>query len=170
MFALSQDLGTIQSTANPIVWAVGYTRDPALLYTDLSGNAQNRGLYYQANFTNIGDLVGLYPVEPAWHSHLKLSMQIDNFLDDFPAAIARATQLDTQIVNDALAAVPSSNYVDIISISARQAYGATELTVGKGTDGKYNQSDVMMFMKNIGGTATKYIIHSRQIIIIFHLF
>jgi hypothetical protein len=36
-FAISRDLGTIQTTQAPVVWAVGYTTDPAVNYTDLSG-------------------------------------------------------------------------------------------------------------------------------------
>lgn len=60
VFGISQDLGTITSTQKPVVWAVGFTRDQAVQYTDLSGVAQNRSLYYKANFTTDGALVSVY--------------------------------------------------------------------------------------------------------------
>ncbi|TFY75004.1 hypothetical protein EWM64_g9009 [Hericium alpestre] len=43
------------------------------------------------------------------------------------------------------------NYTDDTSL----VYGMTELTVSKNPDGSSNTSDVMMFMKNIGGAAEK---------------
>lgn len=44
----------------------------------------------------------------------------------------------------------SSQLPNIISLVARQAIGATELTVSNGTDGNWNTTDVKMFMKNVG--------------------
>ena len=49
-FALSRNLGTIQATQDPIVWVVGYTTDPAINYTDLSGTTQQRSLYYKTKY------------------------------------------------------------------------------------------------------------------------
>ena len=36
--AISVDLGSIQSTAEPIVWVVGVVRDPVVQYTNAEGN------------------------------------------------------------------------------------------------------------------------------------
>lgn len=84
-----------------------------------------------------------------------LSAQIDEFLTDFPNAFTRAVQLDQKILDAANAVSPA--YADLVSIATRQAFSATELTISNGTDGQWNTTDVMMFMKNIGGDATKYV-------------
>jgi hypothetical protein len=57
--------------------------------------------------------------------------------------------LDEQLLT-AASAVGGSDYADLISLTARQAYMATELTVGRNTDGSVNTSDVMMFVKDLG--------------------
>ncbi|TFY77749.1 hypothetical protein EWM64_g6266 [Hericium alpestre] len=132
VFAIAADLGTISSTQRPVVWAIGLTRDPALSYVDLGGIQQNRSLYYQQNYTDDTSLVA-------------------EFLDDFPNARQRADQLDAKILSDARAM--SSDYVDLVSYVVRQVYGMIELTASKNPDGSSNTSDVMMFMKNIGGAA-----------------
>jgi hypothetical protein len=44
---------------------------------------------------------------------------------------------------------------DLVSLSIAQVYGSTQLTIGKDAFGHYNKSDVMMFMKNIGGAHPK---------------
>lgn len=77
-----------------------------------------------------------------------LCYQIEEFLANFDGARQRAEALDSRIVNDALAV--SDNYTDLVSLAARQAVAATELTVSKGSDGQWNKSDARMFMKNIG--------------------
>lgn len=43
--------------------------------------------------------------------------------------------------------VISSNYADIVALSIRQFAAGFELTVGHGVDGKFNQSDILGFMK-----------------------
>jgi hypothetical protein len=54
VFAISRDLGTIQSTDSispPVVWAVGYTTDPAVNYIDLSGaTPTHRSPYYKTKY------------------------------------------------------------------------------------------------------------------------
>jgi hypothetical protein len=53
VFAISRDFGTIQATPAPAVWTVGYTTDPAVNYTDLSGAAPTpRSLYYKSQYSN----------------------------------------------------------------------------------------------------------------------
>jgi hypothetical protein len=49
-FALSRDLGTIQATQNPVVWVFGYTAEPVITYTDLSGATQQRSSYYKTRY------------------------------------------------------------------------------------------------------------------------
>jgi hypothetical protein len=53
VFAISRNLGTIQFTQAPVVWTVGYTTDPAVNYTDLSGAPPtSRSLYYKTKYSN----------------------------------------------------------------------------------------------------------------------
>jgi hypothetical protein len=61
--------------------------------------------------------------------------------------------LDEKILNDA--ASVSNLLGDLVSLAVPQVYGSTQLTIGTNTNGKYNQSDVMMFMKNVGGKTPK---------------
>ena len=53
VFAISRDLGTVKVTQAPVVWTVGYTTDPAINYTDLSGAPPTpRSLYYKTQYLN----------------------------------------------------------------------------------------------------------------------
>jgi hypothetical protein len=53
VFAISRDLGTVTATQAPVVWTVGYTTDPAINYTDLSGAPPiSRSLYYKTQYSN----------------------------------------------------------------------------------------------------------------------
>ena len=52
-FAISRDLGTVKATQAPVVWAIGYTTDPAVNYTDLSGAPPiSRRLYYKTQYSD----------------------------------------------------------------------------------------------------------------------
>ena len=44
----------------------------------------------------------------------------------------------------------SNEYGQIVSLATRQTFGSIDITVGNGTDGNWNMSDVMIFMKNMG--------------------
>ena len=61
-FALSRDLGTIQTTQDPLVYVFGYTADTVITYTDLSGASQQRSSYYRTRYQDyFGDsLVGIH--------------------------------------------------------------------------------------------------------------
>ena len=79
--------------------------------------------------------------------------RIIDFLGDFTDASSRAQKLDQKILQGA---APISNLLgDLVSLAAAQVYGSTQLTVAVGASGTFNTSDVMMFMKNIGGSETK---------------
>ncbi|KAF8263272.1 hypothetical protein EI94DRAFT_1704113 [Lactarius quietus] len=134
VFAISRDLGTIQATQSPVVWAIGLTTNPAIQYQDPSTNAaQQRSLYYQTQYYADTSL-------------------IPDFLNDFANASSRAQQLDAKILRDA--ATVSSALGDLVSLATAQVYGSIQLTIGTDASGKLNKSDVMAFMKNIGGSNT----------------
>jgi len=60
-FAISRDLGIIQATQDPVVWAVGYTADSVINYTDPSeAPPQQRCLYYKTQYFDDGSLVGIH--------------------------------------------------------------------------------------------------------------
>ena len=75
--------------------------------------------------------------------------QIVDFLNDFNNASSRAQQLDHSILQNATQV--SNMLGDVVSLAIAQVYGSTQLTIGTDAYGNLNKSDVMMFMKNIGG-------------------
>jgi hypothetical protein len=61
VFAISRDLGLIQATEDPVVWAVGLTMDPVINYTALSGAApQQRSLFYKTQYSDDQSLVSVH--------------------------------------------------------------------------------------------------------------
>jgi hypothetical protein len=80
-------------------------------------------------------------------------VQIVGFLKDFSNASSRAQELDTKILQDATSV--SNNLGGLVSVAIAQVYGSMQLTVGVEANGSLNDSDIMMFMKNIGGVKAK---------------
>ena len=153
VFAISRDLGTIQATQAPVVWAVGYTTDPAVNYTGLSGaSPTNRSPYYKLQYSNDETLASIDGI--FWGDYMSnIVVQIVDFLNDFTNASSRAQELDQKILQDA--ASVSNMLGDLVSLSIAQVYGSTQLTIGTDASGNFNKSDVMMFVKNIGGIKAK---------------
>ena len=81
---------------------------------------------------------------------LMASAQVDSFITDFSNANDRAVALDEKIMS--AAANISSNYVDLVSLTARQVMGALDITVSSNSDGSIDASDVQVFMKDVGGS------------------
>ena len=78
-------------------------------------------------------------------------MQIDAFVQDFSAASDRAQSLDEKIISDV--GKISSNYVDLVSLAARQVMGSMDITVLESDSrGSVDGSDVKIFVKDIGGS------------------
>ncbi|KAH9013335.1 hypothetical protein EDB84DRAFT_1278273, partial [Lactarius hengduanensis] len=135
VFAMSRDLGTIQVTQDPIVWVIGYTTDPVINYTDLSGTPpQKRSFFYKTQYP--GDLAGDGTL-------------IYDFMNDFANASLRAQKLDQKILQEA--APISGLYGDLVSYATAQVYGNTLLTVATDSSGEFNKSDVMAFITFVGG-------------------
>jgi len=78
-----------------------------------------------------------------------IKVQIIDFLNDFSNASSRAQQLDNKILQSATSV--SDGLGDLVSLAIAQVYGSMQLTIGTDAHGNLNKSDVMMFMKNIGG-------------------
>ncbi|KAI0309755.1 hypothetical protein OF83DRAFT_1071555 [Amylostereum chailletii] len=130
----AHDLGIIESTSAPVVWAFGHTFDSdntsAIQYQDLSGNPpQRRSLYYVTEYSDDHTL-------------------IDDFLNDFPAALERAIKLDANLTNAAASTIPGTEYSDLVALATRQALGFTSLTIAKGSDVRFAFSLRMRFAQN----------------------
>ena len=63
VFAISRNLGLIQATEDPVVWAVGLTMDPAINYTALFKAPQQRSLFYKTKYSDDTSLVSVHIVE-----------------------------------------------------------------------------------------------------------
>ncbi|KIK65832.1 hypothetical protein GYMLUDRAFT_158658, partial [Collybiopsis luxurians FD-317 M1] len=130
VFAFSTDLGNITSTLSPVVWGIGLVRNPDIIYTTAAGN-QTRQPYFFTKYIN---------VETA----------LSDFMSNASSALQRAVALDNQIMSDANNI--SSNYADLVSLASRQTMAGMDITVGFGSDGQLNKSDVLIFMKDIGNS------------------
>ncbi|TCD69631.1 hypothetical protein EIP91_006856 [Steccherinum ochraceum] len=129
VFAFTVDLGKVTQTSQSLVWSVGAMRNPVVSLVTPNGTMQDRAPYFLTKYPD-------------------LQSAIDAFLLDFDDARNRSTSLDQKILNDASSV--SQTYAELVSLGARQAIGATDITVSRGTDGQWNSSDVMMFMKDVG--------------------
>jgi len=147
-FAIARDLGTIQTTQAPVVWAVGYTTDPAINYTVRSGSSSRsaRSPYYKLLYPDDESLV--IPCIFRRSDCFDIFVQIVDFLNEFRNTAIRAQQLDQRILQDA--ASVSDLLGDLVSLALPQVFGSIQLTIGTDLNGKYNKSDVMIFMKNVG--------------------
>lgn len=117
--ALSHDLGT--TTSSSVTFAVGIERDYAINYL-----GRPRALYYR----------GFAPAR---------TCGVCYFLDDYVPANSESLTFDSQLESRA-SALAGTNYSDVLALSARQAYGATDLTIPADT---LDTSNVMVFMKEI---------------------
>ncbi|KAG6821602.1 hypothetical protein H0H93_000111 [Arthromyces matolae] len=126
VFGLAHDLGSV-SGATTVVYTVGHVREPAIEYV-VSGGTQDRSLYFWSE----------YPCVPGL---------ISAFLSDYTAALSRAQTLDTKVNSDA--SKISTDYAGVVALSIRQAIGATEITISKNSDGTWNTSDIIVFLKEI---------------------
>ncbi|GJE94471.1 hypothetical protein PsYK624_106410 [Phanerochaete sordida] len=129
VFAISMDLGEVTTTTDPVVWAVGMVRDPAVQAVTATGAQETRSPYWRTTGTAVDMLT--------------------SFLQDYSNAVERAESLDLALATNASAVSPHA--ADLVSLAARQAFAGTELTVG-GSGTSFNTSDVKVFMKDLGAT------------------
>ena len=151
VFALAYELYNITATQAPAVWAIGYTTDPAINYTDLSGAPTYRSPYYKTRYSTDKEMVSTYI---AWGENVSNSKaQMVDFLKDFSNASSRAQQLEAKIFQDSQSVAQFLS--SLASLALAEVYGSMQLTVSTDGHGNLNKSDVMMFMKNIGGVKKK---------------
>ncbi|KAL4736467.1 DUF1793-domain-containing protein [Aspergillus similis] len=118
--AFSHDLGTV-SGEQSINFAVGYVREAAINYLGKPYTG-----YYRAHYFN---------------TYKALS----HFFDDYPAAVVESKIVDSEMA--AQAAVAGGNkYADIVSLSARQAWGGIDLTIPSDS---LDKTEVLAFIKEL---------------------
>lgn len=61
VFALAYELYNITATQTPVIWAIGYTTDLAISYTDLSGAPPTpRSPYYKTRYSTDKEMASTY--------------------------------------------------------------------------------------------------------------
>ncbi|EPQ55454.1 hypothetical protein GLOTRDRAFT_129728 [Gloeophyllum trabeum ATCC 11539] len=129
VLAFERDLGVVSGAgAGTVEFAVGHVRDPVVEYVAGAGT-QNRSVHFWRQYENDA---------------------ISDFLTDHPNALTAAQKFDSRLQADATKV--SSNYADMAALSVRQALATAELTISKGSDGAWNTSDTMMFLKEISSS------------------
>jgi hypothetical protein len=69
-------------------------------------------------------------------------------LGNFSEALTYAMAFDANITDMAESFMPGG-YSDLISLTIRQVLSNTELTIAKGSDGAFNTSDAILFMRDV---------------------
>ncbi|KAI9373567.1 hypothetical protein BJX61DRAFT_502210 [Aspergillus egyptiacus] len=118
--AFAHDLGTI-SGEHSVNFAVGYVRKEAINYLGKPYTG-----YYRSE----------YPDTYKALSH---------FFDDYPAALLESETVDVEMTARAIVA-GSRKYADIVTLSARQAWGGIDLTI---PDDSFDTNDVLAFIKEL---------------------
>ncbi|KAJ3987661.1 hypothetical protein F5890DRAFT_1551238 [Lentinula detonsa] len=129
VFAFSRSLGEVtKDDPQYAVFSVGHVRDPVIKYIQNNGvTFESRSYYF-------------------WSTYSTISGAMTAFLLDYSSALSRAESLDKKL--QTAAGSISSDYADIVALSMRQTFGATELTIS-GSPGAWNTDDVLMFIKEI---------------------
>lgn len=136
VLGLAVDYGMVEATTEPAVFALGVVRNPLVQYRLSSGTNQDRAPYYlTSNQYSSGSYVSLAKA----------------FLNDYSRAAEASGRFDTLLNNEGNEY--SSDYADLLALSARQLMGAFDITTSKMGDG-YDANDVMVFMKNMGGVGS----------------
>ncbi|KIY67059.1 hypothetical protein CYLTODRAFT_376814 [Cylindrobasidium torrendii FP15055 ss-10] len=123
-FAFSRDYGTLSDKTETAVWALGLARDPNVAF-----GTTKRHPFYLSQYKDAPDA-------------------LTQFLANFENAQSAAVAFDTSFTDSAKKV--SDEYAQLVSIGALQALGTMEWTVSQSSDGSWNISDSMAFMKDIG--------------------
>jgi len=144
VLGFAMNLGSIKQTSNPVVWALTVMQSSDIFYNSVEG-AQHRYPYFRSQSNVIPDTTSQFS-EPFEASNDEVLVQ--NALDDFDTILANSIAIDNAVRSDGMAVSPE--YADILALSLRQVMASMEITVSVGSDGQWNTSDVMSFMKNMG--------------------
>lgn len=155
VFAFAHDLGNVGTTkTTPVVYIIGYVRDPLVQISNVPNINSVRGPYYMTRYGSVPGMVRSLHV--SWMVTLTCSPQVIALLDDYPNTLARATSFDAKLTSDALAAASqNSDYANIVALSVRQLFANIELT--SGWDGTTHvPTDIMAFMRGAWFISVKF--------------
>lgn len=119
----------------PAVFAIGHVRDPYIQSLEKVEGSNHSSVmvekwgYWRYQFQGAKDAV-------------------EFFLNDYSKAILASREIDQRIYADAIK-MGGDGYAAIVSLSARQALGGTEVTIGKDSSGRFDLGDVAAFMKGL---------------------
>ncbi|KKK18479.1 glutaminase GtaA, partial [Aspergillus rambellii] len=106
VFGFAHDLGSVNS-ASSVLFSIGLAQTDAIQYT--------------------GNTSSLAPVPSLWTSYFHTALDaLDFFHHDYEESNRLCSNLDDQVARDSIAAA-GQNYLTITSLSARQAFAATQL-------------------------------------------
>ncbi|KAH9914014.1 uncharacterized protein B0H18DRAFT_887524 [Fomitopsis serialis] len=125
VFPISVDLGSVASLDSPVVWTVGYVRDPSISYT-LSGNTVSLRPYYTTQYPTTEDA-------------------LEFFVSDFNDSLTQAKLFDTQVREAASSISVDGKLYDMLSLATRQVFSSLEITAPYQSDGT-----TRIFMKDLG--------------------
>ena len=151
-FAFAHDLGVVgptSSTTTPVVYTIGYVRDPLVQLLNIPNVNSLRGTYYLTRYNSTSDVVRLLYAPCANGTYATSPPKVTALLDDYPNALARANDFDDSLTSAAFCVTPQdSNYTNILALSARQMFGNIEITAGL-DDTTYDPTDIMAFMSGM---------------------
>ena len=73
-------------------------------------------------------------------------------MDDFGRARQAAEAFDAELLGAGSAI--STEYADLLALTARQVLSSIDITITKGNDGNWNFTDTLVFMKNFGAAGS----------------
>lgn len=73
-------------------------------------------------------------------------------MGDFERAQQAAESFDNKLLG--AGSTISSGYADLLALTTRQVLGSLDITLALGSDGNWNFSDTMVFMKNMGASGS----------------
>lgn len=120
VLALSHDLGTVTNEQS-VNFAVGYARENAINYLEKAYTG-----YYRAQYPDTNQAVSY-------------------FLDDYKDALQESSVFDSEMARKAKA-IAGRKYADIVTLSARQAFGGIDLTIPSDT---FDAEEVLGFIKEL---------------------
>ncbi|KAH9914017.1 uncharacterized protein B0H18DRAFT_151561 [Fomitopsis serialis] len=127
VFPISVDLGSVAFVDSPVVWAVGYVRDPSISYT-LSGNTESLRPYYTTQYPTTEEA-------------------LEFLVSDFNNSLTRAIFLDAQVRKAASNISADGKLFDMLSLATRQVFGSLEITAPHESD-----ATTRIFMRDMGNS------------------
>lgn len=73
-------------------------------------------------------------------------------MNDFERAQQAAESFDNKLLS--ASSDLSSDYADLLALTTLQVLASLDITLALGSDGKWNFSDTMVFMKNMGAAGS----------------